>query len=97
MAAETQQQAWDAVRAIHVEYEKLPFVTNMEDALKPGAPAVHEGGNRVSRPSRHMRAATWPRDSPKPTWWWKKPTGPPARFTRRWKRTARWRSGMATI
>jgi xanthine dehydrogenase YagR molybdenum-binding subunit len=46
VAAETPQQAWDAVRAIRVEYEKLPVVTDMEAALKPGAPAVQEGGNR---------------------------------------------------
>jgi CO/xanthine dehydrogenase Mo-binding subunit len=38
VAAETQQQAWDAVRAIKVEYEKLPFLTCMEDALKVALP-----------------------------------------------------------
>jgi len=50
VAAETQLQAWDAVRAIQVEYEKLPFVSDMESALKPGAPAVHETGNGAPRP-----------------------------------------------
>lgn len=55
VAAETQLQAWDAVRAIHVEYEKLPFVTNMEDALKPDAPPVLEGSNRVQRPLVYAR------------------------------------------
>ncbi len=55
VAAENPQQAWDAVKAIQVEYEKLPFVTNMEDALKPGAPAVHEGGNLVTKPSQVNR------------------------------------------
>lgn len=55
VAAETQFQAWDAVRAIQVEYEKLPFVTTMEDAAKPGAPAVHEGGNRAAPPSVYTR------------------------------------------
>jgi len=55
VAAESPQQAWDAVRAIQVEYEKLPFVTNMEDALKPGAPAVQEGGNRAATPSVYTR------------------------------------------
>jgi xanthine dehydrogenase YagR molybdenum-binding subunit len=55
VAAETQQQAWDAVRAIQVQYEPLPFVSNMEDALKPGAPAVHEGGNRAERLSTYSR------------------------------------------
>ncbi len=45
VAAESALQAWDAVKAIQVEYEKLPFVTNIEDAVKPGAPSGHEGGN----------------------------------------------------
>lgn len=47
VAAETAQQAWDAVRAIRVEYQELPFVVDANEALKPGAPAVHEGGNLV--------------------------------------------------
>jgi len=45
VAAETQQQAWDAVRAIQVQYQNLPFVSSMEDALKAGAPEVQDGGN----------------------------------------------------
>ena len=55
VAAETQAQAWDAVRAIEVQYEKLPVVTNVDDALKPGAPAVHEGGNRFAAPNAYSR------------------------------------------
>jgi len=47
VAAETPYEAWDAVRAIGVEYEVLPFVSDELEALKPGAPAVHEGGNLV--------------------------------------------------
>jgi len=54
VAAETQQQAWDAVRAIQVQYEKLPFVSSMEDALKPGAPPVQESGNSP-RPNPYNR------------------------------------------
>ena len=50
VAAESPQQAWDAVRAIQVEYETQPFVTGMEEALKPGAPPVQEGGNLVGAP-----------------------------------------------
>ena len=57
VAAESPQQAWDAVRAIQVEYEKLPFVTNMDEALKPGAPAVQEGGNRAAAPSAYNRGS----------------------------------------
>jgi xanthine dehydrogenase YagR molybdenum-binding subunit len=45
VAAETVHQAWDAARAIDVEYEVLPFVVDMEEALDEEAPAVHGGGN----------------------------------------------------
>jgi xanthine dehydrogenase YagR molybdenum-binding subunit len=55
VAAESPQQAWDAVRAIQVEYETQPFVTGMEEALKPGAPAVQEGGNLVGAPRETKR------------------------------------------
>jgi len=43
VAAETPHQAWDAVRAIRVDYETLPFVLDIDEALKPGAPQLHEG------------------------------------------------------
>jgi CO/xanthine dehydrogenase Mo-binding subunit len=46
VAAETIYQAWDAVRAIKVDYEVLPFVVDELEALKPGAPHVREGGNK---------------------------------------------------
>jgi xanthine dehydrogenase YagR molybdenum-binding subunit len=46
-AAETPDQARDALRAIVVEYEELPFVLDATEAVKPGAPAVHEQGNVV--------------------------------------------------
>ena len=47
VAADTPYQAQDALRAIHVEYQVMPCVTSMEDALKPGAPPVQEGPNRL--------------------------------------------------
>ncbi|MCB1009707.1 MAG: xanthine dehydrogenase family protein molybdopterin-binding subunit [Acidobacteria bacterium] len=47
VAAETPQQAWDAVRAIEVDYEVLPAVADAEDALAAGAAEVREGGNRI--------------------------------------------------
>ncbi len=50
VAAQTPYQAWDAVKAIKVEYEQLPFVYNEATALKPGAPKVHEGGNSLGEP-----------------------------------------------
>lgn len=55
VAAETPQQAWDAVRAITVEYEVLPFVVDERKAMESGAPAVHEGGNRVGEPEKYQR------------------------------------------
>jgi CO/xanthine dehydrogenase Mo-binding subunit len=55
VAAETPQQARDAALAIAVDYEVLPFVVDEHQALKPGAPAVHEGGNRVAEPVRYER------------------------------------------
>jgi carbon-monoxide dehydrogenase large subunit len=35
--------AEDAAQLVEVEYETLPHVRNMEEALKPGTPVVHEG------------------------------------------------------
>ncbi len=40
VVAETLQQARDAAELVEVEYEPLPAVIAVEDALKPGAPAV---------------------------------------------------------
>ncbi len=45
VAAETPYQAWDAVNAIQVDYEVLPFVADELRALQPGAPPVHSKGN----------------------------------------------------
>ena len=46
--AETPDQAKDAAEAIDVDYEVLPAVVNCVDALKPGAPQIHDGapGNK---------------------------------------------------
>jgi xanthine dehydrogenase YagR molybdenum-binding subunit len=55
VAAETPQQAGDAARAVAVDYEELPFVVDYEGALAPGAPAVHEGGNRSGEPDKYER------------------------------------------
>ncbi|HXY41658.1 MAG TPA: xanthine dehydrogenase family protein molybdopterin-binding subunit [Vicinamibacteria bacterium] len=55
VAAETQAQAEAAARAIAVEYQTLPFVVDMEQALKPGAPEIHPGGNRAGEPDRYQR------------------------------------------
>jgi xanthine dehydrogenase YagR molybdenum-binding subunit len=47
VAADTIYQAWDAVRAIKVQYDVQPQVTSVADAMKPGAPAVRDGGNVI--------------------------------------------------
>ena len=52
--------AEEALALIDVEYEELPFVDNVDDALAPGAPQVHEGdvakaelrGSRYGAPAR---------------------------------------------
>jgi aerobic carbon-monoxide dehydrogenase large subunit len=40
VVAETCAQAMDAAEALDVVYEELPFVSQCEDAMQPGAPAV---------------------------------------------------------
>ena len=55
VAAETPYQAWDAVKAIKVEYEVLPFVVDHKKALELQAPAIHEGGNRVGKAQTYER------------------------------------------
>jgi xanthine dehydrogenase YagR molybdenum-binding subunit len=55
IAAETPYQAWDAVRAIEVEYERRPFVSDERVALDPDAPLVHDDGNLVAGPNTYER------------------------------------------
>jgi carbon-monoxide dehydrogenase large subunit len=49
VVAESRGQAQDAAELVEVEYDPLPSVTEIEDALKPGAPQVWQGapGNVV--------------------------------------------------
>jgi xanthine dehydrogenase molybdenum-binding subunit len=42
VAAETEELAEAAVRAVRVEYEVLPVVTDAFEAMKPGAPRIHD-------------------------------------------------------
>jgi len=55
VAAETPYEAADALRAITVDYETLPFVVGLDAATLADAPKVHEGGNQVREPSRYQR------------------------------------------
>ena len=45
VAAETEEQARDAVRAIKVEYEVLPHAVTEAQAMAPGAAEIVRGGN----------------------------------------------------
>jgi xanthine dehydrogenase YagR molybdenum-binding subunit len=45
VAADTEEHAIDAARAIQVKYEVLPHVTSEEKALSGSAPEVFKGGN----------------------------------------------------
>ena len=45
VAAETEEQARDALRAIKVDYEVLPHVVTEAQAMAPGAPKIVAGGN----------------------------------------------------
>ena len=46
VAADTEEHAWDAVRLIKVQYEELPHLANVDQALAADAPVVFEGGNQ---------------------------------------------------
>jgi CO/xanthine dehydrogenase Mo-binding subunit len=45
IAAESEDMARKAIKAIEIEFEPLQPVFTVEEALKPGAPIIHEGGN----------------------------------------------------
>jgi carbon-monoxide dehydrogenase large subunit len=45
VVAETLAQAKDAAELLEIELADLPAVVGLADALKPGAPPVHAGGN----------------------------------------------------
>jgi CO/xanthine dehydrogenase Mo-binding subunit len=47
VAAETEEAAWDALELIEVGYEILPAVLSPEDALKKGAPEIHDGKSNL--------------------------------------------------
>ena len=56
VAAETEEQAEDAVRAIEVEYEPLPFVVDSESASRTDAPQLHpDATNNVSGEQMYER------------------------------------------
>jgi xanthine dehydrogenase molybdopterin-binding subunit B len=52
LAADTEEHAGDAIRLIKVEYEELPHLATVEQAMAPDAPAVFEGGNTKVGPTQ---------------------------------------------
>ena len=55
VAAETEEIAQRALSLIEVEYEPLPAIFDPREALKPGAPAIHEKGNLLNSPQIAQR------------------------------------------
>jgi CO/xanthine dehydrogenase Mo-binding subunit len=55
VAAETPDQAADALRAIQVTYEVLPHVTDERRALDEDAPPIYDGGNQAGPVDSNVR------------------------------------------
>jgi len=49
VVAESAAEAQDALESLRVEYEPLPAVASLDDALRPDGPRVHPAGNVASR------------------------------------------------
>ena len=60
VAAVTEEIAEEALELIEVEYEELEPVFDIEDAMEPDAPLVHDGGNQATV------AGPMPTDKPGP-------------------------------
>jgi len=71
VAAIDEETADEALRLIDVKYEILPGVFEIEEAIKPGAPAIHEALNNIAlilpvnfgNPERLMKEADSVRES----------------------------------
>ncbi|MBN1567216.1 MAG: xanthine dehydrogenase family protein molybdopterin-binding subunit [Acidobacteria bacterium] len=57
VAAQTPYQAWDALKAIKIEYEVLPFVIDQDEAAKPDAPRLFDAGNATGKPMPNERGS----------------------------------------
>ena len=55
VAADTPYRAWDAVRAIEVDYDVLPFVADAGSRSNRRPRRFIEDGNRVRQPERYER------------------------------------------
>jgi xanthine dehydrogenase YagR molybdenum-binding subunit len=61
IAAVDRHVAEDAMHLIDVDYEVLPFLTDLEEAIKPGAIEIHPGGNRSPNNQRQALPQTYKR------------------------------------
>ncbi len=55
VAADTPYLAADALRAIKVQYEVLPFVVDETKALDPKSPAVYDKNKRIAKKENYVR------------------------------------------
>ena len=62
VVAETEDLADDAIQTIKVDYEVLPFVSTLKEAMAPGAPDLRGGKGNLIRP------ANSPAEFPNATW-----------------------------
>ena len=70
VAAIDEETADQALRLIEVEYEILPHVVDVQEAMKPGAPLIHESLNNIAvilpvnfgNPERAMKEADYVRE-----------------------------------
>jgi CO/xanthine dehydrogenase Mo-binding subunit len=61
VAAVNRHVAEEALLLIAVDYEVLPFVTDVDKAMEPGAPAVHAGGNMSPNNQRRTEPQVYKR------------------------------------
>lgn len=70
VAAVDEETADKALKLIKVEYEKLPHVVDVREAMKPGAPLIHESLNNIAvilpvnfgNPDRALKEADYIRE-----------------------------------
>ncbi|MEU2390842.1 molybdopterin-dependent oxidoreductase [Streptomyces sp. NPDC007369] len=56
VVADSEQAAEEGCRRIAVTYEQLPYVLDPEEAMRPGAPVIHDKGpeSRIARPEDNV-------------------------------------------
>lgn len=70
LAAVDEEKALEALKLIDVKYEILPAVVDVEEAIKPGAPQIHESLNNIAvilpvnfgNPDRALKEADYVRE-----------------------------------